>query len=109
MLALGLMVMLHTGVQPPVLEIATLRDGAALARHEIDPGLGAFWGYPDRRTQIVREALGKTLSAPGSEVLVAVVGTILEPVNFLAVRIGRLVPAALIHRFRQAQRGEAAA
>ncbi len=30
----------------------------------------------------------------------------LEPLNFLAVRIGRDVPAALVRRFRLAQRGE---
>lgn len=30
----------------------------------------------------------------------------LEPLNFLAVRIGRDVPAALVNRFRLAQRGE---
>lgn len=30
----------------------------------------------------------------------------LEPVNFLAVRVGRSVPAALLRRMRQAQRGE---
>jgi hypothetical protein len=33
----------------------------------------------------------------------------MEPANFLAVRIGRLVPASLVRRFRQAQRGEVAA
>ena len=213
MLALGLMDMVQTAVHPhPFPEITTLRDGAALARYEIDPGLGAFWGYPEGRAQIVREALGKALCTPGAEVRVAVNGALilgyllitppaldqpwgrlrdprimevsvevargqrgqgvaatllsrafsgpeaesriyvaaayvwcwdvkgagigttvyadrllrlfersgfrrewtnepniaLEPVNFMAVRIGRLVPSALIRRFRQAERGEAA-
>jgi GNAT superfamily N-acetyltransferase len=200
----------HSAVQP-LPEITTLRDGAALAQYEIDPGLGAFWGYPARRAQVVREALGRTLCTPGAEVLIAargasVVGYLLiapptidqpwgrlrdprvlevsvevargergkgiatalfsrvfgrppaesriyvaagyvwcwdvergsaasayadrllrfferygfrrewtsepnvalEPVNFLAVRIGRLVPPPLLRRFRQAERGEAA-
>ncbi|MDQ7859805.1 MAG: GNAT family N-acetyltransferase [Armatimonadota bacterium] len=33
----------------------------------------------------------------------------MEPANFLAVRVGREVPAALLRRFRSAQRGERAA
>lgn len=33
----------------------------------------------------------------------------MEPANFLAVRVGRDVPAALLRRFRSAQRGERAA
>ncbi len=193
--------------------IALLRDPVALAGYEIDPGLGAFSGYSRRRTEVVRESLGKALRIPGAEVFAAIAdrtivaylllvpagpdqpwgrmndprvlelgievarsyrghgvaqalfrrafsrpevesriyvatayvwcwdiedtglaaniyadrllrlfersgfrrewtnepNVAMEPANFLAVRVGCLVPADLMRRFRQAQRGERAA
>lgn len=56
-------------VAPTILQ---LRDPLALSRLEIDPGLGAFCGYNQRRTDIVRESLGKGLRVPGGEVFAAV-------------------------------------
>jgi GNAT superfamily N-acetyltransferase len=54
--------------------IGLLQDPMGLARYEIDPGLGAFSGYSQRRTEVVRESLGKALRIPGAEVFVAVAG-----------------------------------
>ncbi len=54
-------------------EITLLREPAALAGLEVDPGLGAFSGYSRRRTDVVRESLGKALRIPGAEVVTAVV------------------------------------
>jgi ribosomal protein S18 acetylase RimI-like enzyme len=52
--------------------ILRLRDSRELARYEIDPGLGAFARYSPRRTQVVRESLGKALRIPQAEVYAAV-------------------------------------
>ncbi|MDR7484065.1 MAG: GNAT family N-acetyltransferase [Armatimonadota bacterium] len=54
--------------------IIQLTDSRALAYYEIDPGLGSFSRYSRRRTEIVRESLGKTLRVPGGEVFAAVAG-----------------------------------
>ncbi|OFX32648.1 MAG: hypothetical protein A2Z07_12020 [Armatimonadetes bacterium RBG_16_67_12] len=52
--------------------ILRLRDSGELAGYEIDPGLGAFSSYSRRRTQMVRESLGKGLRVPHGEVFAAV-------------------------------------
>jgi GNAT superfamily N-acetyltransferase len=55
-------------VPPTILQ---LTDSRELARYEIHPGLGAFCAYGPRRSQIVRESLGKGLRVPGGEVFAA--------------------------------------
>lgn len=52
--------------------ILRLRDPGELARYEIHPRLGAFSAYSHRRSQLVRESLGKGLRNPHGEVFAAV-------------------------------------
>lgn len=68
--------------------ILRLRDSRELAGYEIAPGLGAFSAYGRRRTQVVRESLGKGLRAPHGEVFAAVLDGVI--VGYLL-----LVPPAL--------------
>lgn len=58
----------------PTPVIVQLTDSRDLARYELDPGLGAFTLYSRRRTDVVRESLGKGLRVPGAEVFAAVAG-----------------------------------
>lgn len=73
MLVMGVHAMAETAERPYVVpEITLLRSPTELAGLEIDPGLGAFSGYSRRRTEVVRESLGKALRIPGAEVFAAV-------------------------------------
>lgn len=63
--------------------IVRLSSSAELAGYEIHPGLGAFSQYSRRRTEIVRESLGKTLRIPGGEVFAAAAGDVIVGYLFL--------------------------
>lgn len=75
MLASGMRSLTDAPVPSPRVPTATrLDDSRELAGYEIDPGLGAFSSYSRRRTDVVRESLGKGTRVPGGEVFVALDG-----------------------------------